>query len=828
QPTAWGSGGGRCSPVATAGSGGGTVRLSVAGVLTVDGQLSANGTNGLQNGSYGSGGGAGGSIYLTVGTLAGTGTLSANGGSGPAAGGGGGGGRIAIYRGTETFTGTQSAYGGAGLVRGGAGTIYTKGTAETVGRVRLDNGGTSGALTPVASPEAFSLTLANGAQAYPSESLTLGGLSIMTDGLLTYLDQQEEINLSVLGDAVIGVGGRISADGKGYGTGQGEGAGGAGGLGGGGGGHGGQGGGGSGSGGIAYGSLTQPTAWGSGGGRCSPVATAGSGGGAVRLSVAGVLTVDGQLSAKGTDGQSNGSYGTGGGAGGSIYLTVGTLAGTGSISANGGSGPAAGGGGGGGRIAIYSGAETFTGTPSASGGAGAVRGGAGTIYSKTDAETVGRVRLDNGGISGALTPIASPEAFSLTLANGAQAYPSESLTLGDLSITNGLLTYLFQQVGIELTVLGDAVVGPGGRLLADGKGYGTGQGAGAGGVGDVGGGGGGHGGQGGSGRGGGGGIAYGSLTQPTAWGSGGGRCSILGTAGSGGGAVRLNVAGVLTVDGQLSAKGTDGQSNGSYGTGGGAGGSIYLTVGTLAGTGTISANGGIGPSGGGGGGGGRIAIYYDTNSFTGTITAAGGAAGWLAGYPGTIHTATNATPWIIAQTPSGTVDYAVDHLDVTFSVPVNGSTFTGADVVLTTPAGTVDPALISVGKVAGQTWRISFPAQSALGNYSIQIGPHIQDLAGLEMRIAYYGGFGIQGLQISGVVRAVNGAPLSGVLVRAGADRTATTGANGGYTLIVPPGWTGQVVPTKSGCVFSPGSRAYTSLAAGVANANFALAPASQ
>ena len=73
------------------------------------------------------GGGSGGSIYLTVGALAGSGVISANGGAGSGSGGGGGGGRIAvIYTAANTFSGLMSAYGGGGYARGGAGTIYTE------------------------------------------------------------------------------------------------------------------------------------------------------------------------------------------------------------------------------------------------------------------------------------------------------------------------------------------------------------------------------------------------------------------------------------------------------------------------------------------------------------------------------------------------------------------------------------------------------------------------------------------------------------------------------------------------------------------------------
>ena len=69
---------------------------------------------------------------------------------------------------------------------------------------------------------------------------------------------------------------------------------------------------------------------------------------------------------------------------------------------------------------------------------------------------------------------------------------------------------------------------------------------------------------------------------------------------------------VLPVTGRISARGNAG---GSPSAGGGSGGSINLTVGTLAGAGVISADGGAGNALGGGGSGGRIAMVYNTKGF---------------------------------------------------------------------------------------------------------------------------------------------------------------------------------------------------------------------
>ncbi|MFL5814214.1 MAG: hypothetical protein ACJ763_11605 [Bdellovibrionia bacterium] len=135
-------------------------------------------------------------------------------------------------------------------------------------------------------------------------------------------------------------------------------------------------------------------------------------------------------------------------------------------------------------------------------------------------------------------------------------------------------------------------------------------------------------------------VFYGSITQPTDLGSGGGNLTASGLAGgAGGGAIKLVVTGTLTVDGNLSASGATGTTNTFASAGGGSGGSIWLQVGTLAGAGYIFAKGGDSPtvsgSWGGGGGGGRIALYYTTNSFAGSLYVDGGN-GFNSGSAGTI------------------------------------------------------------------------------------------------------------------------------------------------------------------------------------------------
>jgi hypothetical protein len=463
-------------------------------------------------------------------------------------------------------------------VRGGAGTIYTRLSGESTGQVLVDNGGRTGMGTAVASTEPFDLTVQGGAIISQLASQTLGNLLVASNAWISF--SNPSIVVTVTSDATIKAGGGLVADGMGYSgrTGPGHGdvdeldyTGGGGGY----GGYGAKAGGtqGNGYGGSTYGSVTEPVDLGSGGG--SYHGLGGAGGGAIRLNVTGMLLLDGRISADGSPGLNEGS---GGGAGGSVWLTVGTLAGTGTISANGGAGDGfgltGGGGGGGGRIAIEYELDLFFGTTTAQGGGGSGWGGAGTVYSKANNQSWGLVVADNGGQSGTNTTFGATTGatFDLTVRGGAAVttVPSPWPTLGTVMVaSNGLLVVNYLAAELHtITISGDAIVQAGGGIIADGTGYSSGSGSGPGriynvtGYGYVGGGAG-HGGCGASGGGTpspSGGTIYDSLTAPALAGSGGGgyaSSSFPFPGGSGGGAIRLNVTGKLQVDGRVSARTAD-------------------------------------------------------------------------------------------------------------------------------------------------------------------------------------------------------------------------------------------------------------------------------
>jgi hypothetical protein len=475
-PVVAGSGGGPGVPGVSGpaggggGAGGGIVYLNVPGALTVNGRISANGTDGDIN----SGGGAGGSIWITANTLAGSGTISANGGSGSAIrGGGGGGGRISLQYNSTSFTGPVSAWGGGGYAAGGAGTIYTKANNQFIGQVLVDNGGLSGTNTPIDPFATFDLTIKDGALVYPSDGyLVLSNLVLDAGGGLTSIDGQTNLNVSVIGNALVASNAAMIVDAMGYSQTNGPGAGlSAGGFGS-GGGYGGEGGASAtAAGGAAYGSAARPVNQGSGGGLGSgAVYSASQGGGAIRLNVGGILTVNGRLTANGNPGLQDSS---GGGSGGSIWVTAGALAGNGYISADGGAGDYfGGGGGGGGRIALHRQVSAqltniFTGLASASGGDGFVRGDDGTVFSASDRGTLQLLSQQPAGIvSNAVSYVdltfsmaLNPLSFWVT--NVSLSTPNGAVSPSDMSVSTLSPTSLRVYFPTQ-TALGDYsfVVGP--------------------------------------------------------------------------------------------------------------------------------------------------------------------------------------------------------------------------------------------------------------------------------------------------------------------------------------------------------------------------------
>ncbi|MFH1671106.1 MAG: LamG-like jellyroll fold domain-containing protein [Patescibacteria group bacterium] len=213
-----------------------------------------------------------------------------------------------------------------------------------------------------------------------------------------------------------------------------------------------------------YGSITAPTNLGSGGNRG---ASAG-GGGAVRLVVTDALVVRGTISAKGFGSDDDGAtFDNAGNAGGSVYITTGTISGTGTISADGGRSSAYASAGGGGRVAVIltnAGADfsTYTGNMTAYGGLGSNHAAGGTVYKQTYAQ-----QPSSGSLVIANADGASVGATTYTALN---AQTSTGVTVGSIIVQNSGKFTIGNDDSLTLTGTGsDLVVRSGTTLTNNGS-----------------------------------------------------------------------------------------------------------------------------------------------------------------------------------------------------------------------------------------------------------------------------------------------------------------------------------------------------------------------
>ncbi len=644
EPAEFGSGGGNDTQgnASVGGRGGGALRLDVGGTLTINGTISANGENVP---AWEAAGGSGGSLWLTCGTLAGNGVITAKGGTGhPAYAGGGGGGRVAIYHGAGTFAGTFDLSGGSGWNgTGGAGTFFIQKTGQR-GTLYIDNAGKAGA---------------EGTE-FTGEVDLDANMIVRNAGIVSHKHADESVHLILGGDLTVDTGGIISVDYRGYAAAAGPGAGTSAGDRPSGAGHGGAGYDGSSGvlGGDCYGSVLQPAEFGSGGGNdtLGNLSAGGRGGGALRLDVAGAFTNNGSVSANGED---RPLWEAAGGSGGSLWITCGALAGSGSITAKGGAGHVSlSGAGGGGRVALYYDTGSFTGTFDLSGGTGwGGAGGAGTCFLQQTGQR-GIVYIDNANKANA---------------EGTEFAGTTSLDTHAIIRNGGMLSHKHAEEAVRLSFAGDVTVDAGGLISADARGYAGGTGPGAGTSGGDRPAGAGHGGVGGNGSGGApGGVVYGDEQTPVLLGSGGGNDTTGNTSvgGRGGGAIRLDVGGTLTVNGRVSA---NGGNYPAWEAAGGSGGSLWITCASLAGTGTISTNGGTAKvSTSGGGGGGRLAVYCcDIHMLLTNITSTGGN-GWNKGGDGSVYFGSSSMT-IFLQPPPYTEYVGGDEVSLVVDAVGNGS-----------------------------------------------------------------------------------------------------------------------------------------------------------
>ncbi|MFB6203350.1 MAG: hypothetical protein ABEK01_02560 [Candidatus Nanohaloarchaea archaeon] len=147
-------------------------------------------------------------------------------------------------------------------------------------------------------------------------------------------------------------------------------------------------------------------------------------------------------------------------------------------------------------------------------------------------------------------------------------------------------------------------------------------------------------GYGGVGGGAGGGPSYGQPSRSRRVGSAGGGPE----GGRGGGSVWITTNQEMVLDGEIVARGGDGNS----GSGGGSGGSVRLQADTLSGSGLVSVNGGdsLNPSGtpGGGGAGGRVLMVRRSGGLGSISVTRSGGSGSSDGGQGTFYDVTRDFP----------------------------------------------------------------------------------------------------------------------------------------------------------------------------------------
>ncbi|HEX6639948.1 MAG TPA: hypothetical protein VF215_02490, partial [Thermoanaerobaculia bacterium] len=174
HPELPGSGGYVGDAAFNGGAGGGVVRIIAATSATIDGTITAKGSNASEWGN-----GSGGAVWITTpGTLAGGGTINVRGGGDNNPRGGGGGGAVSLEYGTllgELANNVDTSGGRASTFHGASGSLYLKEAAATLGELVIDNrSGNTHAAT-----ELPSFGLATVATAPSANVATLDGASYL-------------------------------------------------------------------------------------------------------------------------------------------------------------------------------------------------------------------------------------------------------------------------------------------------------------------------------------------------------------------------------------------------------------------------------------------------------------------------------------------------------------------------------------------------------------------------------------------------------------------------------------------------------------------------
>lgn len=193
--------------------------------------------------------------------------------------------------------------------------------------------------------------------------------------------------------------------------------------------------------GSAYDSSEAPVLLGSGGGAGGASYQGGNGGGAIKLTISGLLNNSGVIKSNGVNGSGSGTtYMPGGGAGGSVWISSGSLSCAGSITANGGNGwyqntSYFSGGGGGGLVKLSYGSGSACASLTATGGTASGSNGL----------------ASDGTVSAVTSPTVTTSAVSSVLVNGATLNGSISATGGANATDRGFAYGLTTAYGATTT-----------------------------------------------------------------------------------------------------------------------------------------------------------------------------------------------------------------------------------------------------------------------------------------------------------------------------------------------------------------------------------------
>ncbi len=90
-----------------------------------------------------------------------------------------------------------------------------------------------------------------------------------------------------------------------------------------------------------------------------------------------------------------------------------------------------------------------------------------------------------------------------------------------------------------------------------------------------------------------------------------------------------------------------------------------------------------------------------------------------------------AGPQVLTITPKNKAAAPLEFFDVNFSEPIDFSSLTAVDVVITGPGGAIP--VTTVEQVSPTVARLRFAPQTADGSYTLKLGPNVTDLGGTAM-----------------------------------------------------------------------------------------------